>query len=416
MTDWTKIVAHRMLHLGLFVRVGFNLAQWCFSRDGKLLHTTSSYAQELGSFLEIGGCKEFALGKGQETDNPFVTSDSLGLVWIGQYAVLTENLGRVLVLLGPMFTSESSLKTIENRMMERHFSPQMLCIGRRVLVDVPVLPAQTIHQILRILHFAATEDIFQPESILYQSDMPDDPILAAIQGMQTEKHFLDHERAYAKEQQLLQCIREGNLNYAEIIRNYPLSALPDNYMTGDPLREAKLTLTLFISNCSKAAVDGKLSIKTAKDIEIHAVRRVEQCQTITQLIKLRRDILKEYVQRVHELTEQPGISRPILASCDYIKAHVTEPIELSDIAKAVGYAEYYLSRKFQKELGIRINDYIRQVRLDYAKIWLLSTEDTIQEISERLQFQTRNYFSRVFKKQEGMTPQEFRDQARSIQQ
>ena len=65
-------------------------------------------------------------------------------------------------------------------------------------------------------------------------------------------------------------------------------------------------------------------------------------------------------------------------------------------------------------MGIRLSDYIRDTRLEYAKIWLVSTEKSIQEISDLLQFCSRNYFSRVFKEKEGMSPQEYRQRAKAI--
>ena len=74
----------------------------------------------------------------------------------------------------------------------------------------------------------------------------------------------------------------------------------------------------------------------------------------------------------------------------------------------------FCSRKFQKEIGIRLSDYIRDTRLEYAKIWLLSTEKTVQPISEQLQFCSRNYFTTVFRAKEGVRPQEFRDSAKVI--
>lgn len=62
-------------------------------------------------------------------------------------------------------------------------------------------------------------------------------------------------------------------------------------------------------------------------------------------------------------------------------------------------------------MGIKLLDYIKKVRLSYAKVWLLTNEKSIQEISEILQFSTRNYFTKVFKAQEGITPAEYRERA-----
>ena len=46
----------------------------------------------------------------------------------------------------------------------------------------------------------------------------------------------------------------------------------------------------------------------------------------------------------------------------------------------------FCSRKFQKEMGIRLSDYIRDTRLEYAKIRMPSTEKTVEKIREPLQF------------------------------
>ena len=99
-------------------------------------------------------------------------------------------------------------------------------------------------------------------------------------------------------------------------------------------------------------------------------------------------------------------------SSDFYKSeYFTEPIDLKDIARSIGYTEYYLTKRFQKEMGIKLLDYIKRIRLNYAKVWLITNEKSIQEISEILQFSTRNYFTKVFKAQEGMTPAEYREQA-----
>ena len=59
-------------------------------------------------------------------------------------------------------------------------------------------------------------------------------------------------------------------------------------------------------------------------------------------------------------------------------------------------------------MGIRLTDYIKEARLEYAKVCLLSTELSVEEISDLLQFSSRNYFTRVFREKTGRTPSEFR--------
>ena len=116
--DWKENKSYRLAMLAAFLHAGSNLALWCFNREGKLYYTTSSYEKELDAFLEIGGCKEYALTEGTKLDKPFIMSDAMGLIWVGEYADVTDNIGRVLVLMGPMFNSETSFQTIEERMLD----------------------------------------------------------------------------------------------------------------------------------------------------------------------------------------------------------------------------------------------------------------------------------------------------------
>ena len=62
-------------------------------------------------------------------------------------------------------------------------------------------------------------------------------------------------------------------------------------------------------------------------------------------------------------------------------------------------------------MGIKVSDYIKQARIEYAKVEVMTSRKSIQEISDTLQFGTRNYFSRVFQEVVGMTPAAYRDRA-----
>ena len=86
--------AERLAGLASLLYAGCGLPVWCFDKEGGLYFTTSAYGKELGMFLEIGGCKEFAMTKGTEHDRPFVMSDALGMVWVGEFVELTEDIGR----------------------------------------------------------------------------------------------------------------------------------------------------------------------------------------------------------------------------------------------------------------------------------------------------------------------------------
>ena len=68
----------------------------------------------------------------------------------------------------------------------------------------------------------------------------------------------------------------------------------------------------------------------------------------------------------------------------------------------------YLGRLFKKETGMCIGDYINLRRLEIAKELLASTDDKIISISSSVGFNNVTYFNRLFKKQTGLTPLQYR--------
>ena len=108
--------------------------------------------------------------------------------------------------------------------------------------------------------------------------------------------------------------------------------------------------------------------------------------------------------------EAPMISQSTKKACDYIRANVKNLLSVEEIAGEVGYTPYYFNRKFYAEMGIRVSDYIKQARCEYAKVELLTTQKSIQDISDSLNFGTRSYFSRVFHETVNMTPAAYREQ------
>jgi len=93
----------------------------------------------------------------------------------------------------------------------------------------------------------------------------------------------------------------------------------------------------------------------------------------------------------------------------YIEAHLHEDPNLQVLADHVYLNHSYLSRMFKLETGESISDYLLRLRMDKAVYMLRNKELKIQDIASALGYQYTQYFIKVFKKQFGMTPQEYKD-------
>jgi len=92
----------------------------------------------------------------------------------------------------------------------------------------------------------------------------------------------------------------------------------------------------------------------------------------------------------------------------YIEANYAEDITLQDLADRFYLSREYISRKFKQQFQENLSDYIERVRMDKAKLLLLNPQYRIAQIAESVGYKDEKYFSKVFKKLEGLSPNEFR--------
>ncbi len=92
----------------------------------------------------------------------------------------------------------------------------------------------------------------------------------------------------------------------------------------------------------------------------------------------------------------------------YIKDNLEKELDLDTVAAKFNLSIYYFSRIFKDILGYNFPDYINLLRVKKAKELLLKNEISIKEICYATGYSDPNYFSKVFKKYEGMTPSEYK--------
>lgn len=95
-------------------------------------------------------------------------------------------------------------------------------------------------------------------------------------------------------------------------------------------------------------------------------------------------------------------------SLAYLQQNFDQNLSRRQLAKAVGVSENYLSQIFRQELGISPWECLSRLRIQKAKELLTSTDRSITEVACQVGFDDPAYFSRVFKKMVGKSPQAFR--------
>jgi AraC-like DNA-binding protein len=93
----------------------------------------------------------------------------------------------------------------------------------------------------------------------------------------------------------------------------------------------------------------------------------------------------------------------------YIDKHKTEPLSLSDVAKAAGASVFHFCKVFHKSTGLKFTDYVARLRLEDARTQLLNPNRRVSEVAYDVGFQSLTQFNRMFKRVFGQSPTEFRE-------
>lgn len=93
---------------------------------------------------------------------------------------------------------------------------------------------------------------------------------------------------------------------------------------------------------------------------------------------------------------------------DYLSNHFTETIHLDQLSKLFYISKYHLAREYKKKFGITLVNDLTIFRISHGKSLLRFSSLPIEQVSMACGYPDANYFVKVFKKMEAITPLEYR--------
>lgn len=127
------------------------------------------------------------------------------------------------------------------------------------------------------------------------------------------------------------------------------------------------------------------------------------CKTILQ------QLIFEILDNVKRHTANYSIDLKIRKIIEYMNININSTITLSQLSELIALSPAYLSRIFRESTGYSVIGFFNKMKIDKAKELISVGDKKIKEVSESLGFKDEFYFSRLFKKIEGVSPKEFYD-------
>jgi signal transduction histidine kinase/ABC-type sugar transport system substrate-binding protein/AraC-like DNA-binding protein len=152
-------------------------------------------------------------------------------------------------------------------------------------------------------------------------------------------------------------------------------------------------------------------VMSGKLLSVEDIKRLDYARVTFQSKKMLSDeeavALLRKILRPNEALPQPT-SVLVKAAIAYLHQNYALPVSRQEIARAVGVSSNYLSRIFHQEVGLSAWDCLNRFRILKAQELLRNSPDTITAIAARVGFDDSAYFSRIFRKHTGQSPQSFR--------
>lgn len=380
--------------------VSTRLHSWQMDSEFHLQYTNHPNGQFLYDLFKISTCNDKIIDHFSSQSAPVIVSDNFGFTWIVA-AIKEADVVSEYHLLGPFFTVEASEHYLMRLCSQMRISSGLADQMRLQLKQLPTIPVMSALSYAVMLQYYTVGAAISPNEVAYTitAIAEEDPGFWKTTGQ---------HNSWEAECNLFEAIKNGTLDLEGMALTNSFSGGTIGALCpGDPLRQAKDEAIVLIILSTRAAILGGVSPEGGYSIADYYFQRVEACQSIGNVQNCCFEILHTVLQRVKMCKQRQHHSDMVSGCMDYIETHLFEKINLEQMAKQLGYASYYLSKCFKQETGKTVNDYIKEEKIERAKLLFTRGNITVNEVSERLAFSSPSYFCAVFKQCSGMLPSEF---------
>lgn len=326
--------------------------------------------------------------------------------WFIVMKIIKANSQPGYVILGPVISPDYSPEMIVDILSSSPIDDKMLNLIHIHYQALLQLPFRKLFDCAIDLHYLIYQEIIDISDIHYNPMEFKMELEEPTMVIMEKREALSFHHDIKYEQKLLQFISKGNKEeLIKLFRSFPDekvgSLSKNNY-----LRSRKNIGIVVITLAVRAAIEGGLHYELGYTLSDTYIKNIEELENVQQINILLENALIDLADRVKNNKIQ-NYSKPIIECLSYIYLNLYEHISLEKVATVVNLHPNYLSRLFNKEVGMSLREYIHHLKIEEATKLMVDSNYSISKISTILNFNDQSHFSKVFKKIHGITPKQY---------
>ena len=226
---------------------------------------------------------------------------------------------------------------------------------------------------------------------------------------------------------------KANIYFYEDMKDVPIESFPiselnnlENYIKRKEINKAKNTALEIFSQDSliKYGINYlrvmwvrvlNLLLRNSADYEENEVETILSAFSRSGRFEDIEEVRKELTSIIEVSLKKSGdkektADEKILSAIEFMKNNFNKDVSINDIAERYDLNINYFSALFKKKTNYSPINYLTELRIKAAKNYLKNTEESVTDISKKVGYEDSQYFFRVFKKMEGITPLMYRKQ------
>jgi len=222
----------------------------------------------------------------------------------------------------------------------------------------------------------------------------------------TLKDAKQHSYPRDTETRLLYSIANSNAEQAKVLLNEMLSYY--FFSSGGDLTNIKVRCMELHALMVRAAIDGGVN---SNHILIYNEDFYRQLMVQDSFENICSWCVRDLESLVQSVTKNSNIKRIdiIHKAIQYIQKNYSQKITLIDVAQTVYLSPAYFSKIFKEEMGSSFREYLNNYRIEKSMALLLHENIKASSIAFMVGFEDQSYFTKVFKRIVGITPNQYRE-------